>query len=142
MRFLERRRIRAALLVSAAVLAPAVAFAQEGAGTIEEVVVTARKRAENLQEIPVAVTAVSGESIKAQSIESIREVANQTPSLAISQGSAGRASVVVTIRGQTNNDLLICWESQLLLDLTLTLRFQRTFTVISDLVNRAVVLRA
>jgi len=104
----ERRRVCAALFVSAAVLAPAVtAFAQEGGGTIEEVVVTARKRAENLQEIPVAVTAVSGESIKAQSIESIREVANQTPSLAISQGSAGRASVVVTIRGQTNNDLLL-----------------------------------
>jgi len=104
----ERRRMCAALFVSAAVLVPAVtAFAQEGGGTIEEVVVTARKRAENLQNIPVAVTAVSGEAIKAQSIESIREVSNQTPSLAISQGSAGRASVVVTIRGQTNNDLLL-----------------------------------
>jgi len=102
----NRRLTRAALLLgAAAVLAPVAAMAQEVG--LEEVVVTARKREENLQEIPVAVTAITGEAIKAQSIESIRDVANQTPSLALTQGSAGRSSVVVTIRGQTNNDLLL-----------------------------------
>jgi len=107
MRLHQRRHFRAALFFSAAVLAPVTAFAQDTGGTLEEVVVTARKRAENLQNIPVAVTAVSSEAIKAQSIESIREVANQTPSLLINQGSSGRASLVVTIRGQTNSDLLL-----------------------------------
>ena len=100
-------QFRMALFVGAAVMAPTMAFAQSGQGTIEEVVVTARKRAESLQEIPVAVTAISSEALKAQSVESIRDVANQTPSLLINQGSSGRASLVVTIRGQTNNDLLL-----------------------------------
>jgi len=63
-----RRCVQLALLgasapVSSAVMAaPALA---QNATAIEEVVVTARKVAENLQDVPVAVTVLSGEPIRA-----------------------------------------------------------------------------
>ncbi len=102
----KRLSLRLALCAGAIACLPATGFAQDGSA-IEEVVVTARKRSENLQSVPVAVTAISAEAIKNQSIESIRDITNQTPSLLVNQGSSGRNSLVVTIRGQTNNDLLL-----------------------------------
>lgn len=51
------------------------------AGLLEEVVVTARKRAETLLDIPVAVTAISGADIEARGIESLQDVALFTPGL-------------------------------------------------------------
>src|SRR5690606_29237951 len=64
-------RLRAWALGSAgllAVLAPEAASAQSpppaGASALEEVVVTARRREERLQDVPVAVTALSGEALQ------------------------------------------------------------------------------
>ena len=54
------RSLRLCLLLgSAACLAPGVALAQSAETTLETVVVTAQKREENLQTVPVAVTAVT-----------------------------------------------------------------------------------
>jgi iron complex outermembrane receptor protein len=57
----------------AAILVPAEAFAQDAAqpGTssdvgLEEIVVTAQKRAENLQSTPLAISALSAEAIEAR----------------------------------------------------------------------------
>ena len=43
------------------------AVAQSGDGAIDEIVVSARKRSESIQEVPVAVTAVSSDTIVAAS---------------------------------------------------------------------------
>ncbi|MGJ8686904.1 MAG: hypothetical protein ACSHWQ_05455, partial [Spongiibacteraceae bacterium] len=45
-----------------------VLAADQSARHLEEVLVTARKRAENIQETPVAVTALSGDAMRAQGI--------------------------------------------------------------------------
>ena len=61
-------------LAVAAAITPALAstaFAQTSRGAsamMEEVVVTATKRAENLQDVPVSVQALTGDSLRAQSI--------------------------------------------------------------------------
>ncbi|MFT5575867.1 MAG: iron complex outermembrane receptor protein [Bermanella sp.] len=62
---------------------------------IEEVIVTARKREESLQETPVAVTAISGDSLRAAGINNIAELTNSVPSLQISKGQSNQ----VFIRG-------------------------------------------
>ncbi|WP_414729734.1 TonB-dependent receptor [Zhongshania aliphaticivorans] len=55
---------------------------------LEEVLVTARKRAENIQETPVAVTAISGDDLRAQGILSTSELSKAVPSLQINDSTA------------------------------------------------------
>ena len=54
------------LAVTTAVTAVSVpsALAQESSFAIEEVVVTARKRSENLQEVPIAISAIDAETME------------------------------------------------------------------------------
>jgi iron complex outermembrane receptor protein len=77
-----------------------VAFAQDAApaGTeVDEIVVTARKRAERLDDVPVAVTAVTSATLEKQQIYAIKDIAAITPSLTINSDSVGRA--FISIRG-------------------------------------------
>lgn len=55
---------------------------------IEEVLVTARKRSENIQETPVAVTALSGDSLREQGIMSTQELSKSVPSLQINDSTS------------------------------------------------------
>ena len=83
--------------------APDAAAADEPAteevtpGADQTIVVTARKREESLQDVPVAVTAVSGETIERRGFTQIKDVAQLTPSLNVNGDSVGR--VFVAIRG-------------------------------------------
>ncbi len=67
-------------------------------GQVAEVVVTARKREENVQNIPVAVTAVSGRQIQQYHLTTVEDVALKTPQLIISRGSSG-SGADITLRG-------------------------------------------
>lgn len=58
-----------------------VAEATPDAGGLEEIVVTARKRDESLQDVPIAVTAFSSADIKSARIERLADVAKLTPGL-------------------------------------------------------------
>lgn len=65
-------------------LSQAVAFATAVSGTayaaqIEEVVVTAQKRAENLQDVPIAISAFSGDNIKAMGAQNLTDLGKSTP---------------------------------------------------------------
>ncbi|WP_289083641.1 TonB-dependent receptor [uncultured Spongiibacter sp.] len=73
----------------AATLPPAVAANQgSSAGMIEEVIVTARKRAESIQETPVAVTAITGDSLREQGILGAQELSKSVPSLQINNSTS------------------------------------------------------
>lgn len=63
----------------------------------QDIVVTARKRAETLLDVPIAATAISGNTLTERGINSVREAAALTPGLNISSDGAGRA--FVSIRG-------------------------------------------
>jgi len=62
-----------------------------------DIVVTARRREERLQDVPIAVTAISGDAIKQQQLVVVRDVAAYSPGLNINSDSVGRA--FVSIRG-------------------------------------------
>jgi len=68
------------------------------------VVVTARRREESLQDVPVSVTALSAETLQAQSIQSISDIEGSTPSLTIRQSFGGSANAIIGIRGQVQTD--------------------------------------
>lgn len=67
------------IALSAVLVAPDLAVAQQTA--LEEIVVTARKREESLQDVPLAITAFSADMIEKSGIRSIGDVAKLTSSL-------------------------------------------------------------
>lgn len=71
-------------------------------GMLEEVVVTARKREESLQDTPIAVTAFTGESLDDRGLTDISQIADFSPSLSIdetSQFAATNSAPAIFIRG-------------------------------------------
>lgn len=88
-----------ALAVLAATALPSVSFAQEG--LLEEVVVTATKRASTLQEVPIAVTVTSAETIEKAQIQDLLDLQTVVPSLRVTQLQLSRNSSF-SIRGFGN----------------------------------------
>ena len=77
-----------------------VAIAGNASGqdlVIEEITVTATKRPESMQDIPIAVTAFTGDAIVEAGVKDIRDIAGQTPGLSIK--SRGDTEASVFIRG-------------------------------------------
>ena len=94
-----------ALVVSlgASALAGQTAIAQSGGATalgpsLEEVVVTARKREESLQDVPLPVTALTEADISNRQVTSLDDVAKFTPGLVFSK-NFGRATERPVVRG-------------------------------------------
>ena len=70
---------------------------------IEEIVVTARKRAENLSDVPLAITAFTETMLERRNISSLATLAAATPNLTFTQDSAGTLNVPV-MRGLASVD--------------------------------------
>lgn len=80
------------LLMSATAIAlvPAMAHAQDAGQTssgLEEIIVTAQKREQNMQDVPVAVTALSGETLTNRGVASVADLPRLAPSLTLTQGN-------------------------------------------------------
>ena len=75
-------------------------FAQ---GVLEEVVVTAQKREQSLQDVGIAITAFTGAQMKVLGIEESFDIAAFTPGVHISGNLAGQ-NTQFSIRGATQND--------------------------------------
>jgi len=80
---------------------PAVAGAQEGADEIDTIVVTARKREEALQEIPVAVTAFTEQTLLDRQVRDLNDIARFSPGLNFAK-AFGRTTERPVIRGLGN----------------------------------------
>ncbi|MEO6715866.1 MAG: TonB-dependent receptor, partial [Novosphingobium sp.] len=107
-------------LISGSVAAMALAlasnaFAQEAQPPAEpeglgEIIVTAQKRSENVQNVPIAIAAFGGEAIKERGISDISALGNITPSVVLDAGTpfAGSgAALGASIRGIGQNDFAI-----------------------------------
>ena len=87
-----------ASLVAAPSLAQTVG---DGPAVVDELVVTAQKRSENIQKIPVAVTAITGRSLEQRGITDISAFAQVTSGLQLSPGTSG--VVLPFLRGVGTN---------------------------------------
>ncbi len=106
---LRRRVERSCLaLAVAAVVAPTGVLAQpsqdQGAAYddrgLDEVIVTARRRTENLARVPIAITALGADQIVERSIRTDSDLQNAVPGLTIRQ-TQGNNSLTYSIRGQS-----------------------------------------
>ncbi len=69
----------------------------------QEIVVTAQKRQENVQDVGIAISAYSGEQLRALGIQKSADIASYSPGVFISGSLAGQ-NTQFTIRGVTQND--------------------------------------
>ncbi len=92
--------VRMAMGIAAAGIGMVAAPLASSAEGIEEVIVTAQFREQNLQVTPIAITAVTGDMLDARSQTNIAAVANQAPSVTLKpQGAAFGPSMAASIRG-------------------------------------------
>ena len=94
-----------AIGLSAALCAP-ILSAQNAPPALEEIVVSARKVQENLQDVPVAITAVTANQIEAQALHRLNEIAQFAPNVNAAPLIASSATLQLAIRGMlTSMDL-------------------------------------
>ena len=86
-----------------ALLAACSALPVAAQGVLEEVVVSAQKREQNIQDVGISMSAFTGDQLKAIGVRESYEVAAFTPGVATSGNLAGQ-NTQFTIRGVTQND--------------------------------------
>ncbi|MEQ7154668.1 TonB-dependent receptor [Brevundimonas aurifodinae] len=94
----------AALTTATGVHAQEATSAQTGETQLDEIVVTARRRAESLQDVPVAVSAFSEERLSDLQADDISGIQYSVPNLYLDRGDG--ANAVVYLRGVGQNDSL------------------------------------
>ncbi|MCZ6760464.1 MAG: TonB-dependent receptor plug domain-containing protein, partial [Gemmatimonadetes bacterium] len=99
--FWKRLTASLGLLATAAIPAQAQESAQQSASAramLEEVVVTARRREENLQDLPMSIAAITADAMEAQGIYSVEDLSDFVPNLTLTMGDRANNTRVV-IRG-------------------------------------------
>ena len=66
---------------------------------LEEIVVTAQKREQNLQDVPIAITALDSGTLENLGIDGLEDVGRMTPGVYVTPGSADANAVLINIRG-------------------------------------------
>lgn len=85
------------LSYSLATISALAALPANAAATLEEVIVTAQKREQGLQDVPIAVSAFNGEMVTEAGVKDVRDLAGLTPGLSIK--SRGETEGAIFIRG-------------------------------------------
>jgi len=93
---LQLRSVGASLLVMLGVSSVCVA------AELEEIVVTAQRRAQDLQDVPVAVSAISADQVLKLGMHDLTGIATRVPGLTFSPFSPGQN--IVALRGVSSND--------------------------------------
>lgn len=90
----RKQRLKRGLLASSTLLAFAVTDIGTAFAQLDEITVTARKREESLQSVPVAVSAFNENQLDRYQIETMRDIAEQMPALVIQQGGSGSGGAI------------------------------------------------
>lgn len=96
---------RKLLATTVATLAAGAMALPVSAATLEEVVVTATKRAESLQDVSISMLAVSGETIREESITKMEDLTNSMPAVTVSSNPIGNFIFIRGIGSSTNQGI-------------------------------------
>ncbi len=93
------------LLGATALTMVSPALAQEAqddagaSGQLEDIVVTAQKREQNLQVVPISISAISSEKVERLGVTDARDISGMAPNVTIVQGTTSNSAAVISIRG-------------------------------------------
>ena len=87
------------LLTAMATIAPTSVYAQSA--SLEEVIVTAERRTQSTQDVPLAITTFSGDLISPAGITDISDIALKTPNLTVTQFNIGEPQLYLRGLGST-----------------------------------------
>jgi len=93
--------------IMAATVMPHTVSAQERQAVLEEIIVTAQKREESLQEAPLSVTVISPLMIEEMGISDLRDISTIAPNVQIKRTAGGTGSGTFRIRGLAAGDLIL-----------------------------------
>lgn len=96
----------------AAYAAPGIAYAQtadearapEAAAQAGDIIVTARRREEAIQDVPISVSALSGDQLTRSGVTDVQGLQYRTPSLSITSAQSQRNTVAFSLRGQRTQE--------------------------------------
>jgi iron complex outermembrane receptor protein len=92
--------LAASTLLSPLAAAPAMA-------QVADIVVTAQKREERLQEVPIAITALDTAALETRGIESTQDLSSIAPNLTTAGGTSGANDTTISMRGLPVADALL-----------------------------------
>jgi iron complex outermembrane receptor protein len=117
---MTRRTPRQALAgVASILLAAAATSAQDAAPTptsqpaapaVEEITVTARKVTENIQDVPIAVSAFTGDQLEQLNAVEVDDIASFTPGFSVRPHPGNQTALTLQMRGQIQSDILATLE--------------------------------
>ena len=87
------------------------AAGEDDASQGQELVVTARRRAESLQDVPIAVTAYSGEALERQGAIDITDISDTTPNVTLETSRGSNTTLTAFIRGVGQQDPVAGFEA-------------------------------
>jgi iron complex outermembrane receptor protein len=117
--YVKRQVFLVRLLIGSTALGGVSAFAQQAAAQAQaaapapvqqgdgEIIVTATRRSESLQTVPVSVSAVTAQSVAQRGITNVQSLAVSIPNLSVRPAPATKSAAMLTIRGQVQRDNLI-----------------------------------
>jgi iron complex outermembrane recepter protein len=80
--------------------------ARQAADGVPEILVTARKFAENIQTVPVSITQLSGVELERMTVRNVGDLQYQVPNLVFEPSTSDSNAMTIAIRGQKQNDIL------------------------------------
>lgn len=98
------RKILMAVILGATSLGTGV-FAQTasgqetGSGRVGEIIVTAQKREQNLQDVPIAISAISQDYLEKREVTSISSLSGLAPNLKVNTAGGNQTTALISIRG-------------------------------------------
>lgn len=125
----QAHSVRSTLLRTAAgaalIALPSAAFAQDGDGAqataddggfdAGEIIVLARKQAETLQEVPVTITAIGGETLEKYGVDQVADVVSRVPTLNVQVGGSGSGGQL-SLRGVGSSNISSAFDSAVAFD--------------------------
>ena len=91
-------------------LAFALNITAQSVGVLEEVVVTAQKREENLQDTPIAITAITESTIDDLDLANVVDLAGMAPNVHIINTPSNNTAATIAMRGGVTINPAITWE--------------------------------
>lgn len=91
-------------------LAVALSLPQAAQAQLDEIIVTAQKREQSLQEVPIAVTAIDADYIESRNITSINSLSSLAPNVKIENTPGNTTGAQISIRGGVTINPALTWE--------------------------------